>query len=74
MTDDEILSEAKRIERRRSFASEIESAAICSPQLIGFPDEGPHIRINLDSAAVGVLRGFLLDQFDAENPPHPSRK
>jgi len=70
MTEPEILNEADRINRRAAYAKKLADCTKEKCQLISFVCGEAGIRIDLDAPALGMLRKYLMDSFDAENPPH----
>jgi len=72
MTEGEILNEADRITRRADYVKKLENCTREKCQLISFKFCEADVRINLDAPALGMLRKYLMDSFDRDNPPHKS--
>ena len=72
MTEQEILAEADRITRRKAYDEKLMALSKDRCQVIAFVHGEAGERFDLDAPALGMLRKYLLDKFDAENPRHPN--
>ncbi len=72
MTDEEILAEAKRLQRRADYIKNIDE--VFSGEHCYVTNENRFDSVKIDVTGLGMLRAYLIDQYDAKNPPSAARQ